>query len=370
VDATQARIIVVAGALVPPGWLALAAVSDRLPRLARLGVHAEPVTLPPEPRALPSELAHDRWLRHRLAAQQIPPGAMAAVRRLARHGDGFTGWLVEPAHLHLGRDHVVLAAGAMRELTEAEAAELSNAIAPILAEDDLEMTVLDPRTWLLRERRPAGNGSGMRLQAASADAAAGRSIAGYLPEGPDARRYRRLLTGIQMTWHEHPVNVAREARGALAVNGIWLSGPVSPQALAAWRAQLDDGEASLDETLLEPRLQDDRDAWLEALAALESRLLPVLQARTGQAVLLCGEEEARWLRTGSPGMAARAGAMARRVAGSLRSLLGRGRSTVPPSSRGVPAEAAARFSAGVHGRATAADPLVAVFTESGRSAYA
>ncbi len=361
VDATQARIVVVAGALVPPGWLPPAALAERLPGLARLGVHAETEALPAESRVLPSELAHDRWLRRRLAREDVAPGAMAAVRRLAPHGDGFSGWLAQPAHFHLGRDHVVLAAGAMRDLSEAEAGDLAAAIEPILAEDGLAMTVLDSRTWLLR----AGDEGPLRLLAASAEAAAGRSIAGYLPEGPDARRYRRLLTGIQMTWHEHPVNRGREAAGALPVNGIWLSGPVSPPALAAWRAQLHEGEASLDETLLEPRLQDDREAWLEALAALDARLLPLLESRADQAVLLCGEEEARWLRAGRPGVAKRAAAAARRAAGSLRSLLGRGR-----SSSATPASPNAASSMAAAEPASAADPLAAVFTESARAAYA
>ncbi len=362
-DATQARIIVVAGALVPPGWLAPAAVSDRLPRLARLGLHAEAEALPTEPRALPMELAHDRWLRQRLVAEPIAPGAMTAVRRLAPHGAGLAGWLAEPVHFHLGRDHALLAAGAMRDLSEAEATELAGAIAPILAEDELEATLLDARTWLLRQRGAPGEESALRLQAASPDAAAGRSIAGYLPEGPDARRYRRLLTGIQMTWHEHPVNARREARGALPVNGIWLSGPVSPRALAAWRTQLAEGQASLDETLLEPRLRDDRDAWLEGLAALESRLLRILDSRSGQ-VLLCGDAEARWLRVGRPGVAARAGTIARQVAGSLRSLLGRGGSPAD-TAQAHTSQADTPQAAAAAGRA--ADPLAAVFTESGRA---
>lgn len=373
-DATQARIIVVAGALVPPGWLPPEALSARLPRLARLAVHAEAEALPPQAGTLPSELAHDRWLRARLAAQGIAPGAMAAVRRLARYGDDLAGWLLEPAHFHLGRDHVVLVAGAMHDLSAAQAEALVGAIGPVLADDGLELTILDPRTWLLRELAGDGTATPLQLQAASADAAAGRSVEGYLPEGPDARRYRRVLNGVQMTWHEHPVNQEREARGALPVNGIWLSGPVTPQALGAWRAQLERGAASVDDSLLQPRLQDDREAWLEALGALEDRLVPALAAHGEQAVLLCGDEEARWLRPGRPGVTARAGAAAARVVASLRGRFRRDRSPAGASvARHATAIASHNSAAAVGARPGAVpdlDPLAAVFVEATREAGA
>jgi hypothetical protein len=350
VDATDARVMVVAGALVPPGWLAPSDISSRLPMLSRLGVHAEPVALPAEDRTLPRELAHDRWLRRRLDARTIAPGAMSAVRRLAPHGEAFGGWLVEPVHFHLGRDHVILLAGAARDLSPEHAHALMGAIEPLLAGESLAMTVLDPETWLLAGR---SSDASLSLECASAEAAAGRNIEGYLPDGPDARRYRRLLNEIQMTWHEHPVNAEREARGSRAINGIWLSGPVSPPALAAWRAAQADGTARIDERLLEARLRDDRHDWLAALPAIEERLHADLSSQGASGILLCGDEESRWLRRGAGAGTLWPGAVARRLAGAVRSLLPRGGTSPSPASpRG-------------RGAGAPADPLAAVFIESG-----
>jgi len=49
-----------------------------------------------------------------------------------------------------------------------------------------------------------------------------------LPENSDNNhakiKWRRLQNELQMLLHDHPVNAAREARGELAINGIWFWG--------------------------------------------------------------------------------------------------------------------------------------------------
>jgi hypothetical protein len=62
--------------------------------------------------------------------------------------------------------------------------------------------------------------------------AVGRNIEATQPHGADARRFRAVLNELQMLLHEHPLNLAREARGALPVTSLWLWGgghlPVAP----------------------------------------------------------------------------------------------------------------------------------------------
>ena len=45
-----------------------------------------------------------------------------------------------------------------------------------------------------------------------------------MPQGDDAPHFRSLLNELQMLLFEHPVNQAREARGELPVNSLWLWG--------------------------------------------------------------------------------------------------------------------------------------------------
>jgi len=355
-----------------PHWVPPTDVRACLGRLATLAdLQAVDVQLAHEGGALPSELAHDRWLRQEpaiVAALQraagaangmIAPGAMSAVRRMAplRDGRKLSGWLLEPAHFHLARDHVVLTAGAAQSLTATDAQQLAQALRPLLAQEAIALTVLSNELWVLE-----AGAKPLQITCASSEAAAGRNIDGYLPAGPEARRYRRLLNEIQMTWHEHPVNQHRERRGQLPINGIWLSGPVTLPALDAWDQLSRGGLYEVDVSLLTPRLHDDRHAWLEALQALDSRLHDWLTAENPPSILLCGDERARWLlrRPRVNGLG-----RARDWAASLRSgvsQLSRRVAALLPRSAGSSGKRGPAAGESPAGRTTS-DPLVQIFTE-------
>jgi hypothetical protein len=358
VSSPASRIIVVAGALTQPHWVPPAEIRARLPRTATLaGLRASTVAAPRPEGALPRELAHDRWLREQLArkAPAIAPGAMAAVRQLALR-DGTEGpparppsrWLLEPAHFHLAKDHLVLVAGAAQDLSLAQARELAQAIEPLLAAEGMTLTVAAADRWLLGETQAA-----LQLDCAASEAAAGRNVDGYLPSGPDARRYRRLLNEIQMTWHEHPVNEARADAGALPINSVWLSGPVTGEAVAALREDVAAGSYRLEQSLLGPRLRDDRSGWLDALQALDAQLHGWLTSPQPPGILLCGDDEARWLERGTGsmlhGLGDALGNGIARLRGRLRQAgAAAGRARAEASSAGSPI----------------ADPLAQLFTES------
>ena len=54
--------------------------------------------------------------------------------------------------------------------------------------------------------------------------AAGKNIHPFLPQGADAGKWRATLNEVQMLLHDHPVNLARESAGELAINSVWFSG--------------------------------------------------------------------------------------------------------------------------------------------------
>lgn len=53
---------------------------------------------------------------------------------------------------------------------------------------------------------------------------AGRNVQSYLPTGQNALRWHKVFNEVQMLFFEHAVNQAREARGDLPINSIWLWG--------------------------------------------------------------------------------------------------------------------------------------------------
>ncbi|MFX8047684.1 hypothetical protein ABTK64_20425, partial [Acinetobacter baumannii] len=54
--------------------------------------------------------------------------------------------------------------------------------------------------------------------------ATGHNIDIWMHKGEQERAWRKFQNEIQMTWYDHPVNQAREARGLLPVNSVWLFG--------------------------------------------------------------------------------------------------------------------------------------------------
>lgn len=55
-------------------------------------------------------------------------------------------------------------------------------------------------------------------------AALGDDAFPYLPDGPDARRWRSLMGEAQVLMHQHPVNAERARRGLPPANSLWFWG--------------------------------------------------------------------------------------------------------------------------------------------------
>jgi hypothetical protein len=171
-----------------------------------------------DPTALRS-LAHERWLAARagLDTARVPS---APFMRLADGGapDDQAWACLQPVHIHAARDHLVLMDPAQLAIRPEESAALRAAIAPLLAESGIALDAPHPSRWYLPE---AVFGP---LEATPPLRATGRNIDVWMQAGARARDWRRFQNEIQMTWHDHPVNQAREAAGALTVNSVWLHG--------------------------------------------------------------------------------------------------------------------------------------------------
>lgn len=328
------RLAVIAGALADPAWLADDRASALLATRPALGPWlARFRSLRPlrydDSGPILDELAHERWLRDWLADRTGPaatsaPGRLAAMRAAAEgladgdwpatvpRGGAAPLWLVEPTHLHLATDHLVLLHGAAGTLAAADAAALLDAVRPLLDEIGLDCAPLDARRWLLWQAAPGADPAPVTDSAAaaasvaptaiapSAAAAQGHNVDAYLPRGPAGRPLRRLFNASQMAWHEHPVNLARARRGEATINSVWISGPCTGSDVDAWR-QATRGDAGpwVDDSPLLPRLNADAEGWgtalLDALSRLAAAEPPV------DRLVLCGERTVRQLETDGAG---------------------------------------------------------------------
>jgi hypothetical protein len=195
-----------------------------------------------------------------------------------------------------------------------EAAALVAAFDQMFAGDGLRLEVPCPDRWYLR----MPSDPGIRTQPLSA--ATGQNINSLLPSGPNARRWHTLLTEVQMLFHGHPLNHAREQHGQPTINGLWLWGggfcPTRARAPAVGlyaRDPLVRGLARLSEAAVGP-LPERAEDWREA-AATETDSLVVLEATRHDAAdgnpahwiehVVALERDwfapcRRWLRTSTP----------------------------------------------------------------------
>jgi hypothetical protein len=164
---------------------------------------------------VPRDLPEFDWLRQQFGL----PGDDALEAHAAwSHAIEPGSWLLTPSHVKIGLDHALLTDPSDLALTPQEAQALADVAASSLAEHGFKLHSPSPGAWFLNGERE------LDLQAHGWRMAAGRNVDAYLPSGPDARLWRRMLSEVQMLWHQHPVNLAREQRGAQPVNMLWLEG--------------------------------------------------------------------------------------------------------------------------------------------------
>ena len=244
-------------------------------------------------------LALEEWL---LGAWGWGENTVAPLTLLA---DGVTPgdatWMrADPVHLHIERDHIQLFDHHAFKLTQAEADALVASLNQHFAQDGLSFIAPSAKRWYCR------------IDASEAPLTTplwrvvGRSVFDFMPVSKGKIEWKSIANEIQMLLFEHPVNLAREVRRELPVNGVWLWGagqlpakslsksstPYSAiyadvalaqgmalhdgsnlHALPAHFAALDSGDQSNTLVVLHSLTRalraGDHDAWVSNLAALE-----------------------------------------------------------------------------------------------------
>ena len=214
--------VVVPGALVPAPIAPPLLARARPPFLARRLRHAQ--ANPPQ--VLTGDgAAHLDWLWAQFGApEERPITAPYAWRALNRTSaidvpSDQPLWQADPVHFALARDRLLVTQlDAEAAVTPDESRALAAEAAPIMAGFNATLRVIDSSHWFLSFDTP------WPLTTVGYVAALGRSADQVLPSGEAAARWRKLLTEIQIAWHQHPVNERREAAGLRTINGLWLHG--------------------------------------------------------------------------------------------------------------------------------------------------
>lgn len=194
--------------------------------------------------------------------------------------------LMTPTHWAVGTDQITLLDPELLQLGEAESRELLAAVSPLFSSEGWTLHWGAATRWYARHPSLAG------LRTASLDRVIGRNVDRWMPQDPQARLLRRLQSEVQMLLYQHPVNEAREARGALAVNSFWLSGCGAAPADPAGA-----GDLQVATQLRTPALAGDWAAWCSAWREIDAQpmraLLEQAERRAAAVLTLCGERLAR-----------------------------------------------------------------------------
>jgi hypothetical protein len=155
---------------------------------------------------------------------------------------GTAYWLAaDPVTFVVGRDEASFS-GIVDDLESPDAAALVSTLNAHFSGDGIEFAAPRPDAIFARLS------TAPRLVTHSPTVTPGRPLRSRLPEGPDAPKFRRWQSEIQMLLHEHPVNVERETKGRPPVNGVWFSGggvlPPPPSHAPTIRTYADSGVAA------------------------------------------------------------------------------------------------------------------------------
>lgn len=262
-------------------------------------------------------LPHETWLARALglgAAGGVDV-AVAAMRGFGLEPDGGHWYIVSPGHIQIARTHLTMADTRQVPLADEDSRALFATAAELCESIGHALRYGDAQTWFLRADDWTG------FETATPDTVVNMDLTDFMPKGQPALAYRRLQNEVQMAWHAHPVNAARETRRLPIVNAFWMWGagrtapalmqPLASVAVPGWLGALGDQRLdtldrlpdllSTDHTLVVGPLAEaaqaaDWGVWLQVIQQLEDTLFaPLLAAvkagRVGKLTLVLSSRE-------------------------------------------------------------------------------
>ncbi|MBC7204032.1 MAG: hypothetical protein H5U29_11035, partial [Pusillimonas sp.] len=199
-------------------------------------------------------------------------------------------WVAELVHVSPARDGAALLTSEQLGISQQESVSLFESAHEIFSYYGFSLRAgLRPSHWVVT---PPDTVSPKSVSPALV---AQTRVNDWWPQDAASRPWRQLVNELQMTWHDHPVNQARNKAGQAAVNSIWLYGGASTSQFKTDKAA---STIQWHSELLESFQTEDWSQWLEGLQRLEPAVLDALNKNNTRQtrLVLIGEDRIITLR--------------------------------------------------------------------------
>lgn len=166
-----------------------------------------------------TNVPREDWLCERFGIARQHDRPLAALMLKADGGDPDQHYwfCAEPIAVRIDRDRMIVAER-IEDYEAEESAQLIGALNGHFNADGIHLVAATPRHWYLRATGTPD------ISTTPLTDVVNRSVNHHLPQGAEALSWHRIMNEAQMILHAHPVNQAREARGATFANSLWLWG--------------------------------------------------------------------------------------------------------------------------------------------------
>jgi len=175
-------------------------------------------------RDAPMGATHLSWLWRAFGGDAAVPVTAPYAWRALSHAsailpnDDSQWWHCDPIHVEVGRDQLLVGRSDDANLSDSEADALAQEADAVLRAHGALLKRLRHDCWFVQTDQP------WRLDTTPLMSSRGMPLGPCLPTGADAARWRKVLTDIQVRWHQHAINYAREELEKPPVNCVWLHG--------------------------------------------------------------------------------------------------------------------------------------------------
>lgn len=166
---------------------------------------------------------HLRYELYGVSSSQLSIAALSHTDDYGSVPEAGSYWLrADPVTMRADMTQVFTTSCGFADLDEAERADINRIVRAALQHEGIHAADCQNGHWCFQLDAP------LQFEFMPLHEALGLDVAEALPSSPEAVRWKRLLTEIQVDLHQSAVNARRRANGLQEINSVWFWGGGTP----------------------------------------------------------------------------------------------------------------------------------------------